>query len=90
MKKSYLEITFKIDDLNRTNVVEVYNQYKVPFLENIKGAILKEILTRNQDIQVLHCFESEEDAHDLLKNDLSRALNPYLKEAPDLRIYTIA
>lgn len=95
MTKSYLEITLKIDDVDRANAAGVYNQYKVPFLETIKGATSKELLIRKEDVQVLHGFESAEDAQNylsskLFNNDVVTALKPYLKDNPDIRIYIVA
>ncbi len=95
MAKSYLEITLKVDDADRASAAGVYNQYKAPFLENIKGATSKELLIRNEDVQVLHGFESAEDAQnylssELFNNDVVTALKPYLKDNPDVRIYTVA
>ncbi|WP_312191709.1 hypothetical protein [Sphingobacterium sp.] len=95
MAKSYLEITLKVDNADRANAAGVYNQYKAPFLENIKGATSKELLIRDEDVQVLHGFESAEDAQnylstDLFNNDVVTALKPYLKDNPDVRIYTVA
>lgn len=66
MAKLYLEITLKIEDRDRTNAAGVYNQYKAPFLETIKGAITKELLVRTEDVQVLHGFETAEDAQSSL------------------------
>ncbi len=95
MAKSYLEITLKIDDADRASAAGVYNQYKAPFLESIKGATSKELLIRTEDVQVLHGFESAEDAQnylssELFNNDVVTALKPYLKDNPDVRIYTVA
>ncbi|MBN8789815.1 MAG: hypothetical protein J0I84_22265 [Terrimonas sp.] len=95
MAKSYLEITLKVDDADRASAAGVYNQYKAPFLENIKGATSKELLIRTEDVQVVHGFESAEDAQnylssELFNNDVVTALKPYLKDNPDVRIYTVA
>ena len=95
MAKSYLEITLKVDDADRQNAAGVYNQYKAPFLENIKGATSKELLIRTEDVQVLHGFETAEDAQnylssELFNNDVVKALKPYLKDNPEVRIYTVA
>lgn len=95
MAKSYLEITLKVDNADRANAAGVYNQYKAPFLETIKGATSKELLIRDEDVQVLHGFERVEDAQNylssaLFNNDVVTALKPYLKDNPDVRIYTVA
>lgn len=94
MAKAYLEISLKINDADRENAAGVYNQYKAPFLEQIKGAISKELLIRDEDVQVLHGFESTQDAENYLSSDLFNkdvvvALKPYLQDNPDVRIYSV-
>lgn len=95
MAKAYLEITLKVNETDRPSAGAVYSKYKAPFLENIKGATSKELLIREEDVQVLHGFESAEDAQnylssELFNNDVVVALKPYLQDNPDVRIYTVA
>lgn len=95
MAKAYLEISLKINEADRANAGGVYGKYKAPFLETIKGATSKELLIRNEDVQVLHGFETAEDAQnylssELFNNDVVTALKPYLQDNPDIRIYTVA
>jgi hypothetical protein len=95
MAKAYLEITLSIDEANRANAAGVYNKYKAPFLKDIKGATSQELLVRTEDVQVLHGFESVEDAQaylgsELFTNDVVVELKPYLKGNPDVRIYAVA
>jgi len=95
MAKAYLEISLKINEVNRANAGGVYAKYKAPFLKTIKGATSKELLIRDEDVQVLHGFESAEDAKnylssELFNNDVVTALKPYLLDNPDVRIYTVA
>ena len=95
MKKAYLEITLRINEADRGNAAGVYTKYKAPFLDFIKGAISKELLIRQEDVQVLHLFESLSDAQaylssELFTNDVVIALKPYLQDTPDVRIYTVA
>jgi hypothetical protein len=91
----YLQITLKIDSANRPAAAQVYLKYKQPFLNTITGALSKELLLRDEDIQVLHGFDSKEHAEAYLKsplfnNDVVTALKPHLATAPDIRIYTTA
>jgi len=91
----YLQITLKIDSVNRLAAAQVYLKYKQPFLNTITGALSKELLLREEDVQVLHGFDSKEHAETYLKstlfnNDVVTALKPYLAAAPDIRIYTTA
>ncbi len=95
MAKAYLEITLKIDSADRTGAAGVYSKYKALFLDTIKGALSKELLVHVEDVQVLHGFESTEDAQDyltsaLFNNDVVVALKPYLKASPDVKIYEVA
>jgi len=54
----YLEITFNISRVNRGAATKVYTDYRSPFLNQIKGALTKELLIRDEDEQVFHEFES--------------------------------
>lgn len=94
MVKAYLEISLKIDQEDRANAAEVYNKYKAPFLQEIKGAISKDLLIREEDVQVLHGFGCDDTAaayltSELFNNDVVVALKPYLKADPDVRIYSV-
>ena len=55
----YLQITLKIADANRPAAAGVYQKYKAPFLNTIAGAKSKELLVRDEDVQVLHGFDPE-------------------------------
>jgi hypothetical protein len=92
---AYLEITLKIADQNRAKAAEVYARYKEPFLKTIPGARSKELLVRDEDAQVLHGFESADQAKayldsKLFNDDVVIALKPYLQAAPEVRIYDVA
>jgi hypothetical protein len=91
----YLEITLKIAPPNRPAAAGVYRRYKPPFLETIAGAKSKELLVRDDDVQVLHGFDTPEHANAYLKtelftSDVVGALEPLLDAAPDVRIYQAA
>jgi len=95
MTMAYLEITLKIKDENRSKAAAVYTKYKQPFLNNTKGAKSKELLIRDEDIQVLHGFDTVESATEYLKsnifsNDIVTELSPLLIEAPEIKIYAVA
>ncbi|MCC8146843.1 MAG: hypothetical protein LIO93_10510 [Bacteroidales bacterium] len=95
MTKAYLEITMFVSNTNRLAAAGVYNTYKKPFLDEIKGATSKELLIRDEDVQVLHGFESTEDANaylktDLFNNDVVKELAPLFDKAPEIKIYTVA
>lgn len=89
--KAFLEITMFINKNDRPAAAKVYSDYREPFLKTIKGAVSKNLLVRDEDVQVLHGFDSVENAKaylesDLFKNDVAgggflRCLtkNPVLK-----------
>lgn len=92
---AYLEITLKVSEKNRPAAAKIYNDYKPPFLDSIKGAQSKDLLVRGEDVQVLHGFASLTDAEDYLKSDLFnqdvvQGLAPYLDAEPEIRIYDLA
>ena len=92
---AYLEITLKIDNSDRPSAAAVYTKYKQPFLDSISGAKSKELLIRDDDVQVLHGFDSVESAQGYLSStlftqDVVEALKPYLKGDPEIRIYGVA
>lgn len=91
----YLEIALKIANANRAAAAGVYEKYKAPFLSTIAGAKTKELLVRNEDVQVLHGFEGLDNANAYLQSalfnaDVVEALKPLLDAAPEVRIYQAA
>ena len=91
---AYLEITMTIPNNNRPDAVGIYTKYREPFLNQIKGAVSKELLIRNEDVQVLHGFDSVESAKayldtDLFKNDVFVGLKPLWSADPDVKIYSV-
>jgi hypothetical protein len=92
---AYLEITLKVPIANRPAAAGVYKKYKDTFLKEINGAKSKELLIRDEDVQVLHGFAGVADANAYLKSDLFtqdvvNELQPYLDGAPEVRIYDVA
>ncbi|MGN1100395.1 MAG: hypothetical protein ACI4S9_08610 [Christensenellales bacterium] len=93
--RAYLEITMKIDEKNRPAAARVYNDYRGPFLKEIKGALTKDLLIRDEDVQVLHGFDSAEHAaayleSEMFKNDVFVGLQPLWSANPEVKIYTVA
>jgi hypothetical protein len=91
----YLEITLNIARVNRAAAAGVYDKYKAPFLNTVTGAQSKQLLVRDEDVQVLHGFDSKENANAYLQSALFTAdvvggLTPLLETAPDVRIYSAA
>ena len=89
---TYLQITLKIAPSKRPAAAGVYQQYKPPFLETIAGARSKELLVRDEDVQVLHGFETAQQASAYLRSglftaDVVGALTPLLDAPPEIRIY---
>ncbi len=93
--KAYLEITMVIDNANRPAAAKVYADYRQPFLDQIQGAVSKDLLIRDEDVQVLHGFDSVESASaylgsELFKNDVFVSLQPLWSANPDVKIYSVA
>ena len=93
--KAYLETTMVIDNNNRPAAAGVYTKYRAPFLKEIKGAVSKELLIRDEDVQVLHGFDSTEAAAaylktDMFNNDVFVGLKPLWSADPDVKIYSVA
>jgi hypothetical protein len=92
MSMTYLQITLTVAPHNRPAAAAIYQRYRAPFLDTIAGARSKELLVRDDDVQVLHGFETLEQANAYLKTrlfaaDIVSALQPLLAAAPDIRIY---
>jgi hypothetical protein len=88
----YLEIMLKIEPSNRPAAAGIYAKYKQPFLATIPGAISKQLLIRDEDVVVLHGFDTAQHAADYLKsslftNDVVVALKPLLAANPEVRTY---
>lgn len=93
--KAYLEITMVIDNGNRPAAAKVYTDYRQPFLDQINGAVSKDLLIRDEDVQVLHGFDSVENAKayldsEMFKNDVFVGLKPLWSADPDVKIYSVA
>jgi hypothetical protein len=92
-EKAYLEITLKIAPQDRPAAGAIYAKYKKPFLSKISGAKSKELLMRDDDVQVLHGFATRKQAEaylssDLFTKDVVVGLKPLLTADPEVRIYT--
>lgn len=93
--KPYLEITMKIDGANRPAAAKIYTDYRQPFLDTITGALTKDLLIRDEDVQVLHGFSSAEHAQahlssKIFQNNVFVGLKPLWSADSDVKIYTVA
>lgn len=91
---AYLEITMQIPEENRAAAAKVYTDYRGPFLEQIEGALTKDLLVRTEDVQVLHGFDTVEHAQaylqsDMFQNDVFVGLKPTWSADPEVRIYPV-
>lgn len=91
----YLQITLNIAVANRAAAAGIYSKFKQPFLDTVAGARSKQLLVRDEDVQVLHAFDSKEHAMAYLQSEVFQAdvvggLKPLLAAAPDVRIYEVA
>ena len=87
-----LEITLTVSEANRAAAAAVYAKYKEPFLDTVAGAISKDLLIRDEDVQVLHGFDTVPNATAYLSSalftqDVVGELSPLLNAAPEVRIY---
>ena len=92
---AYLEISLKIRPENRPAAAKVYSTYRQPFLDQAKGAQSKRLLVRDEDVQVLHEFDSTVNARAYLKSslfekDVVSELSPLLDAQPEVRVYEVA
>ena len=92
---AYLEITMKIEAINRSAAAKIYADYRQPFLKTIEEALTKDLLIREEDVQVLHGFDSVEHAEaylrsELFENDVFIGLKPLWSAAPDVKIFSVA
>jgi hypothetical protein len=92
MNHAILEITMKVPHANRPQAGKVYAKYRTSFLASVPGAQSKELLLREEDVQVLHGFDSRELAEKYLAStlfgvDVVGELKPLLVAEPEIRIY---
>lgn len=93
--KAYLEITMTINPSNRPAAAKVYSDWRQPFLDNVEGALTKDLLIRDEDVQVLHGFDSLDHAKayletEMFQNDVVAGLRPTWAADPDIRFYEVA
>jgi quinol monooxygenase YgiN len=92
MKTAFLEITMKVSSANRPKAGAIYAKYRQPFLSTVPGAGSKDLLIRDEDVQVLHSFDSRASAENYLASplfakDVVSELKPLLAAEPEIRIY---
>lgn len=92
--KAYLQVIMTINPENRPAAAKVYNDYRQPFLDEIEGALTKECLIRDEDVQVIHGFDSMEHAKAYLETPLftekvAPGLQPAWAADPDIRFYEV-
>ena len=95
MPGAYLQITLVIEPRNREAAAKVYQKYRQPFLDSVSGARSKELLVRDEDVQVLHGFDQTGQAEayldsELFTSDVVGELKPLLAADPEIRIYSCA
>lgn len=92
--KAYLQVIMTIDPENRPAAAKVYNDYRQPFLDTVEGALTKECLIRDEDVQVIHGFDSLEHAKaypdtELFTTKVAPGLQPTWAANPDIRFYEV-
>ena len=91
----YLQISLNVAAKDRPAAAAIYSRFKGPFLAQASGAKSKDLLIRDEDVQVLHGFDSVANAKAYLASalftqDVVTALKPLLQSAPDVRVYAAA
>ncbi len=94
MAKAYLQITLKVNAVDKGAVSGVYHKFRALFLEQIQGATSIELLIGDEYIQLLHSFDTAEEAEaflstELYNNDMLVALKPFIVDTPEVRIYDV-
>ena len=84
----------KINPADRPAAAAVYKKYRMPFLQTVPGALSKDLLIRDNDVQVLHGFRTSKEAEANLKStffsqDVVAELKPLMKANPEIRIYSV-
>ena len=92
---AYLQVTLQVAPENRAAAGAVYAKYRDPFLTTVDGATDKQLLMRDEDVQVMHTFTDGDAAaayltSALFNNDVVRELGPLLAAEPEVRIYNEA
>lgn len=92
---TYLQINLNVNAADRPAAAAVYARFKDAFLSRVPGARSKQLLVRDDDVQVLHVFDTAAEVHaylgsELFTQDVVTALQPLLQSAPDVRIYELA
>lgn len=93
--KVYPKITVRVDNASRPAAAKVYTDYRTPFLDTVEGALMKELLVRGEDVQVLYGPDTVEYAAACLNSELFNAdtvkgLKPLWSAEPDMKIHTVA
>ena len=78
--KAYLQITMFVDVDKKPAAAKVFFNYLQPFLGKIEGALTKELLAHDKNVQVIHGFDSLEHAKEYLSSNLfTKHVAPVLK-----------
>lgn len=83
-----------IPEENRVAAAKIYATYRQPFLDTIPGALTKQLLIRNENVQVLHGFDSVTHPKDYQTSEMFAKhgfseLQPIWSIDPDVRIYQV-
>jgi len=87
---AYLEIALKIAPKNRVVAAAIHTKYKEPFLATVAGVETRALLERDDDVQVLHGFDTVASAKaylaiELFTHDVFVALKPLVLDAAILQ-----
>ncbi|PUV23897.1 MULTISPECIES: hypothetical protein [Sphingobacterium] len=94
MAKAYLQVTLKINNSDKGAVSGIFDKFRDSFIDQIKGATSIELLIGDGYIQLLHVFDTVEDAHaflstELYNNNILFALKSLMVDTPQVSIYAV-
>ncbi|WP_433900269.1 hypothetical protein [Sphingobacterium puteale] len=94
MAKAYLQVTLKINNSDKGAVSGIYEKFRDSFIDQIKGATSIELLIGDGYIQLLHVFDTAEDAQaflstELYNNNILFALKSLMVDTPRVSIYSV-
>lgn len=79
----------------KNGFIKGFNGEEWGVLKEIKGALTKNLLVRDEDVQVLHGFDSIENAKayltsEMFNNNVAKGLSPLWDEESCIKIYSVS
>ena len=92
--RSFLQITLVVPTPKREEAItKVFLPGRQRFLDRIPGAVTMDLLVREEDLQVLHGFDTMENASAYLKSPIGKEILGQLAEIsdgkPSIAVYNV-